>query len=33
LLKQHGVDIVKPIVTGNAQVVPSSVQAVLDAAQ
>ena len=33
LLKQHGVDIVKPVVTGNAQVVPSSVQAVLDAAQ
>lgn len=33
LLKQHGVDIVKPVVTGNAQAVPSSVQAVLDAAQ
>ncbi|MBN3752436.1 extracellular solute-binding protein [Paraburkholderia sp. Tr-20389] len=33
LLKQHGVDIVKPTVTGNAQAVPSSVQAVLDAAQ
>ena len=33
LLKQHGVDIVKPAVTGNAQAVPSSVQAVLDAAQ
>ncbi|HWT39638.1 MAG TPA: extracellular solute-binding protein [Paraburkholderia sp.] len=33
LLKQHGVDIVKPVVTGAAQAVPSSVQAVLDAAQ
>ncbi|MBN3762082.1 extracellular solute-binding protein [Burkholderia sp. Ac-20365] len=33
LLKQHGVDIVKPTVTGNAQAVPSSVQAVIDAAQ
>ena len=33
LLKQHGVDIVKPVVTGNARAVPSSVQAVLDAAQ
>ncbi|MEM5343980.1 extracellular solute-binding protein [Paraburkholderia azotifigens] len=33
LLKQHGVDIVKPVVTGNAQAVPSPVQAVLDAAQ
>jgi molybdate/tungstate transport system substrate-binding protein len=33
LLKQHGVDIVKPVVTGNAQALPSSVQAVLDAAQ
>jgi molybdate/tungstate transport system substrate-binding protein len=32
LLKQHGVDIVKPTVTGNAQSVPPSVQAVLDAA-
>ncbi len=33
LLKQHGVDIVKPVVTGNGRAVPSSVQAVLDAAQ
>jgi molybdate/tungstate transport system substrate-binding protein len=33
LLKQHGVDIVKPVVTGDARAVPSSVQAMLDAAQ
>lgn len=33
LLKQHGVDVVKPTVTGNAQAVPSSVQAVIDGAQ
>jgi len=33
LLKQHGVDVIKPRVTGNGQAVPPSVQAVLDAAQ
>jgi molybdate transport system substrate-binding protein len=33
LLKEHGVDIVKPTVTGNAQAIPSSVQAVIDGAQ
>ncbi len=33
LLKQHGVDVIKPIVTGNGQAIPPSVQAVLDAAQ
>lgn len=33
LLKEHGVDVVKPAVTGNAQAIPSSVQAVIDAAQ
>jgi len=33
LLKEHGVDVVKPGVTGNAQAIPSSVQAVIDAAQ
>jgi molybdate/tungstate transport system substrate-binding protein len=33
LLKQHGVDVVKPTVVGNVQTVPPSVQAVIDAAQ
>jgi len=33
LLKQHGVDVIKPAVTGNGQAVPPSVQAVIDAAQ
>jgi molybdate/tungstate transport system substrate-binding protein len=33
LLKQHGVDVIKPTVTGNGQAIPPSVQAVLDAAQ
>ncbi len=33
LLKQHGVDVIKPVVTGNGQAVPPSVQAVIDAAQ
>jgi len=33
LLKEHGVDVVKPKITGNGQAIPPSVQAVLDAAQ
>jgi molybdate/tungstate transport system substrate-binding protein len=33
LLKQHGVDVVKPTVVGNVQAIPPSVQAVIDAAQ
>jgi molybdate/tungstate transport system substrate-binding protein len=33
LLKEHGVDVIKPTVSGNGQAIPSSVQAVLDAAQ
>jgi molybdate/tungstate transport system substrate-binding protein len=33
LLKAHGVDVIKPTVTGNMQAVPSSLQAVIDAAQ
>jgi molybdate/tungstate transport system substrate-binding protein len=33
LLKEHGVDVIKPTVTGEAQAIPPSVQAVLDAAQ
>ncbi|SIT41197.1 ABC-type molybdate transport system, periplasmic component [Paraburkholderia ribeironis] len=32
LLRQHGVDVVKPSVSGSAQAIPPSVQAVLDAA-
>ena len=32
LLKQHGVDVIKPTVTGNGQAIPPSVQAVIDAA-
>lgn len=32
LLKQHGVDVVKPTVSGSVQAIPPSVQAVLDAA-
>ncbi|MFL9965795.1 extracellular solute-binding protein [Paraburkholderia sediminicola] len=32
LLKQHGVDVVKPTVSGNVQAIPPSVQAVIDAA-
>jgi molybdate/tungstate transport system substrate-binding protein len=31
LLHEHGVDVIKPTVAGNAQAVPSSVQAVIDA--
>ncbi|PXW15448.1 extracellular solute-binding protein [Paraburkholderia caballeronis] len=33
LLADHGVDVVRPGVTGNAQSIPASVQAVIDAAQ
>ncbi|WP_133650980.1 extracellular solute-binding protein [Paraburkholderia flava] len=33
LLKEHGVDVVKPTVTGNGQALPPSLQAVIDAAQ
>jgi molybdate/tungstate transport system substrate-binding protein len=33
LLKQHGVDVIKPTITGNVQAMPPSVQAVIDAAQ
>jgi molybdate/tungstate transport system substrate-binding protein len=33
LLKQHGVDVIKPIVTGNVQAVPPALQAAIDAAQ
>jgi len=33
LLAEHGVDVVRPVVAGNAQTIPASVQAVLDAAQ
>jgi molybdate/tungstate transport system substrate-binding protein len=33
LLKQHGVDVVKPTVTGNRDAIAASIQAVLDAAQ
>ncbi|HEY2023665.1 extracellular solute-binding protein [Paraburkholderia sp.] len=33
LLSEHGVDVIRPTVTGNGQAMPSSVQAVLDAAQ
>jgi molybdate/tungstate transport system substrate-binding protein len=33
LLKEHGVDVVKPTVVGNVQAIPPSVQAVIDAAQ
>src|ERR1700761_4173203 len=33
LLKQHGVDVIKPTVTGAPQAIPPSLQAVLDAAQ
>jgi molybdate/tungstate transport system substrate-binding protein len=33
LLKQHGVDVIKPTVAGSAQAIPPSVQAVIDAAQ
>lgn len=32
LLRQHGVDVVKPTVSGSVQAIPPSVQAVLDAA-
>ncbi len=32
LLKQHGVEVIKPAVTGNVHAVPPSVQAVIDAA-
>src|SRR6201996_6927884 len=31
LLKQHGVDVIKPTVSGNVQAMPPSVQAVIDA--
>ena len=33
LLKEHGVDVIKPTITGNALGVPPSFQAVIDAAQ
>ncbi|ACR30991.1 extracellular solute-binding protein [Burkholderia glumae] len=33
LLKEHGVDVVRPKVSGNAQALPPSLQAVIDAAQ
>ncbi len=33
LLKEHGVDVIKPTVTGNALAVPPAVHAVIDAAQ
>jgi molybdate/tungstate transport system substrate-binding protein len=33
LLKQHGVDIIKPTVTGDRRSIPAPVQAILDAAQ
>ncbi len=33
LLAEHGVDVIRPVVNGNAQGVPASVQAVIDAAQ
>ncbi|WP_137910026.1 MULTISPECIES: extracellular solute-binding protein [unclassified Burkholderia] len=33
LLKEHGVDVVKPSVAGNAQALPPSLQAVIDSAQ
>jgi molybdate/tungstate transport system substrate-binding protein len=32
LLEQHGLDVIKPVVTGNTQAVPSAVQATIDAA-
>jgi molybdate/tungstate transport system substrate-binding protein len=32
LLAEHGVDVVRPVVTGNAQAIPAGVQAVIDAA-
>jgi molybdate/tungstate transport system substrate-binding protein len=32
LLKQHGVDVIKPTVSGNLQAMPPSLQAVIDAA-
>ena len=33
LLAEHGVDVVRPVVSGNAQTIPAGVQAVIDAAQ
>lgn len=33
LLQEHGVDLVKPVVTGSTEAIPSSVQAVIDAAR
>lgn len=33
LLKQHGIDVIKPVITGDRQAIPASVQALLDAAQ
>lgn len=33
LLAEHGVDVVQPVVTGNAQAIPAPVQAVVDAAR
>jgi molybdate/tungstate transport system substrate-binding protein len=33
LLRQHGVDVIKPMVTGNAQAVPASLQAAIKAVQ
>ncbi|WP_144109223.1 extracellular solute-binding protein [Paraburkholderia sp. BCC1886] len=32
LLQQHGVDVIKPVISGNVQAIPPSVQAVIDAA-
>ncbi len=33
VLAQHGVDLIKPVVTGSTEAIPSSVQAVIDAAR
>ena len=33
LLRQHGVDVIKPTVTGNARAVPASLQAAIKAVQ
>jgi molybdate/tungstate transport system substrate-binding protein len=33
LLAQHGVDVVQPVVSGNAQTIPAPVQAVIDASR
>jgi molybdate/tungstate transport system substrate-binding protein len=31
LLKEHGVDVIKPAIAGNAEAMPPSLQAVIDA--